>query len=72
MFICSLTARSQGLKRSRVIAKIKLHVKGGDDKSFGYKFDETEYDAVIITVPTHQFGTEIEVIGFDAGKRVAL
>ncbi len=29
-----------------------------------YDFNKLEYDAVIITVPTHQFGTDINVTGF--------
>ncbi|WP_288904982.1 FAD-dependent oxidoreductase [uncultured Sneathiella sp.] len=45
--------------------KVKLHVKYGVDKSFNFDFASQEYDAVIITVPTHQFGTEIEVSGFN-------
>ncbi len=45
--------------------KVRLHVKSGNDRNFNYDFSEVEYDAVIVTVPTHQFGTEIEVSGFD-------
>ena len=45
--------------------KVGLQVKSGTDKSFNFDFTSQEYDAVIITVPTHQFGTEIEVSGFD-------
>ncbi|MZR29538.1 FAD-dependent oxidoreductase [Sneathiella litorea] len=45
--------------------KVKLHVKYGIDKSLNFNFEAQEYDAVIITVPTHQFGTEIEVSGFN-------
>ncbi|USG61232.1 NAD(P)/FAD-dependent oxidoreductase [Sneathiella marina] len=44
--------------------KIKLEVKPDVAKHKDYAFDR-EYDAVIITVPTHQFGMEIDVAGFD-------
>jgi len=45
--------------------KVKLHVKTTKKIHGGHKFSDVEYDAVIITVPTHQFGMEIEVAGFE-------
>lgn len=45
--------------------KVKLHVKTDKAVHGDYTFNDAEYDAVIITVPTHQFGMEIEVVGFD-------
>ncbi|MEH6477502.1 MAG: FAD-dependent oxidoreductase [Sneathiella sp.] len=61
LFLNSPVSKIEKLKEN---GKVRLHVKNDVLINEGYKFD-TEYDAVIITVPTHQFGMEIEVTGFD-------
>lgn len=60
LFFNSPVSKIEKLKNG----KVRLHVKYGVEKRQRYDFTTQEYDAVIITVPTHQFGTEIEVSGF--------
>jgi tryptophan 2-monooxygenase len=53
------------IERDSKSKKVRLHVKTTNKIHGDHEFSDVEYDAVIITVPTHQFGMEIEVAGFD-------